>query len=84
MKKQNHCVYVLQSRNDDKAVQRLHIKPERLRKEHVLRSFEEILFERPFVLPFCQYHLSKQDASGREYEFKVLAGKRAFGLDVQK
>lgn len=80
MKKLQYCVYVLLSLKDKNFYigyttnlnQRLtsHIKGNSLATEP----------RRPFILLFCEYFLSKHDATRRERYFKTTVGKRLIKL----
>ncbi len=93
MKKLQYCVYVLLSLKDGMFyigyTTNLH---ERL-TSHITGNSKATELRRPFRLLFCEYYLSKHDATRREKYFKTTIGKRALRimlkdslkeLDVQK
>lgn len=41
-------------------------------------------FRRPFTLLFCEYFLSKHDATRREKYFKTTAGKKTLRIVLQE
>jgi len=76
MKKLQYCVYVLYSLKDNNFytgyTTNLH---ERL-TSHISGDSQAIKFRRPFILLFCEYFLSKHDATRREKYFKTSVGKK--------
>lgn len=77
MKKLQYCVYVLYSLKDLNFYigysTNLH---ERL-TSHIQGNSLTTQFRRPLTLLFCEYFLSKHDATRREKYFKTTFGKKA-------
>ncbi|MFA6017466.1 MAG: GIY-YIG nuclease family protein [Patescibacteria group bacterium] len=80
MKKLQYCVYVLYSLKDNNFytgyTTNLH---ERL-TSHISGNSQATEFRRPFTLLFCEYYLSKHDATRREKYFKTTVGKKVLRL----
>jgi putative endonuclease len=80
MKKLQYCVYVLLSHKDGMFyigyTTNLH---ERL-TSHIDGNSKATEPRRPFTLLFCEYYLSKHDATRREKYFKTAVGKRSLRL----
>lgn len=80
MKKLQYCVYILFSIKDNNFyigyTTNLH---ERL-TSHILGNSQATEFRRPFTLLFCEYYLSKHDATRREKYFKTTVGKKTLRL----
>lgn len=80
MKKLQYCVYVLYSLKDNNFyigyTTNLH---ERL-TAHIHGQSEATELRRPFTLLFCEYYLSKHDATRREKYFKTTIGKKTLRL----
>ncbi|MDP2926939.1 MAG: GIY-YIG nuclease family protein [bacterium] len=51
---------------------------------HVHGNSPAISLRRPFVLMFCEYFLSKADATRREGYFKTTAGKKALRIMLKE
>jgi len=83
MKKLQYCVYVLYSLKDNNFyigyTTNLH---ERL-TSHISGNSPATEFRRPFTLLFCEYYLSKHDATRREKYFKTTIGKKTLKLMLQ-
>ncbi len=83
MKKLQFCVYVLFSHKDGMFyigyTKNLH---ERL-TSHINGNSKATKHRRPFFLLFCEYYLSKHDATRREKYFKTTAGKKTLHLMLQ-
>ena len=84
MKKLLYCVYVLYSLKDKRFyigyTTNLH---ERL-TSHISGNSQATEFRRPFTLLFCEYFLSKHDATRREKYFKTTFGKKALRIMLKK
>lgn len=84
MKKLQYCVYVLYSLKDNNFyigyTTNLH---ERL-TSHIKGSSKATEPRRPFTLLFCEYFLSKHDATRREKYFKTSSGKKAIKLMLRE
>lgn len=84
MKKLQYCVYVLYSLKDKQFyigyTNNLH---DRL-TSHILGNSKATSFRRPFILLFCEYFLSKHDATRREKYFKTSFGKKALRLMLRE
>jgi len=84
MKKLVYCVYVLLSLKDKQFyigyTTNLH---ERL-TSHIQGNSQATEFRRPFILLFCEYFLSKHDATRREKYFKTTAGKKGLKLMLKE
>ena len=84
MKKLLYCVYVLYSLKDNKFyigyTTNLH---ERL-TSHIQGNSLATEFRRPFTLLFCEYFLSKHDATRREKYFKTTPGKKALRIILKE
>lgn len=80
MNKLQYCVYVLLSQKDNKFyigyTTNLH---ERL-TSHITGNSKATEARRPFTLIFCEYYLSKHDATRREKYFKTSVGKKILRL----
>jgi putative endonuclease len=80
MKKLQYRVYVLYSLKDNNFyigyTTNLH---ERL-TSHISGNSQATKFRRPFALLFCEYFLSKHDATRREKYFKTTVGKKCLKL----
>ena len=80
MKKLLYCVYVLYSLKDNNFyigyTTNLH---ERL-TSHITGNSQATEFRRPFTLLFCEYFLSKHDATRREKYFKTTVGKKTLKI----
>jgi len=80
MKKLQYCVYVLLSQKDNKFyigyTTNLH---ERL-TSHIFGKSLATEQRRPFALLFCEYYLSKHDATRREKYFKTTIGKKTLRI----
>lgn len=82
-KKLQYCVYVLYSLKDKKFYIYTTNLHERL-TSHVSGNSKATSFRRPFFLLFCQYFLSKHDATRREKYLKTSFGKKALKLMLRK
>ena len=84
MKKLQYCVYILYSLKDYHFyigyTTNLH---ERL-TFHIHGNSPATEPRRPFVLLFCEYFLSKHDATRREKYFKTTAGKKTLRLMLRE
>jgi putative endonuclease len=84
MKKLQYCVYVLYSLKDFNFyigyTTNLH---ERL-TSHIFGNSQATEFRRPFILLFCEYYLSKHDATRREKYFKTTVGKKTLRLMLKE
>ncbi len=84
MKKLNYCVYVLYSLKDNNFyigyTTNLHEKL----TSHISGNSQATEFRRPFTLIFCEYYLSKHDATRREKYFKKTVGKRTLKLMLKE
>lgn len=84
MKKLQYCVYVICSLKDNNFytgyTTNLH---ERL-TSHINGNSKATEPRRPFTLLFCEYFLSKHDATRREKYFKTTAGKKALRIMLQE
>jgi putative endonuclease len=83
MKKLCYCVYVLYSLKDLNFyigyTTNLH---DRL-TSYISGNTHATEFRRPFTLLFCEYYLSKHDATRREKYFKTTVGKKILRLMLQ-
>ncbi len=83
MKKLQYCVYVLLSQKDNQFyigyTTNLH---ERL-TSHITGNSKATAPRLPFTLIFCEYYLSKHDATRREKYFKTTVGKKVLRLMLQ-
>ncbi|OGK10445.1 hypothetical protein A2767_01150 [Candidatus Roizmanbacteria bacterium RIFCSPHIGHO2_01_FULL_35_10] len=84
MKKLLYCVYILFSLKDNKFyigyTTNLH---ERL-TSHITGNSKSTEPRRPFTLLFCEYYLSKHDATRREKYFKTTAGKKTLRIMLKE
>ena len=84
MQKLPYCVYVLLSLKDKQFyigyTTNLH---ERL-TSHIQGNSQATEFRRPFILLFCEYFLSKHDATRREKYFKTTVGKKGLRLMLKE
>lgn len=84
MKKLLYCVYILYSLKDNNFyigyTTNLH---ERL-TSHIHGDSKATEPRRPFTLLFCEYFLSKYDATRRERYFKTNAGKKTLRLMLRE
>jgi len=82
--KLKHCVYVLYSLSDHHFYIGYSSNLEQRLTEHANGKSASTASRRPFRLIFCEYYLSKSDASRRERYFKTTAGKRTLKLMLQR
>jgi len=84
VKKLLYCVYVLYSLKDNNFyigyTTNLH---ERL-TSHIAGNSKATEPRRPLTLLFCEYFLSKHDATRREKYFKTTFGKKALKIMLKK
>lgn len=84
MKKLQYCVYILYSLKDSNFyigyTTNLH---ERL-TSHIHGNSPATESRRPFILLFCEYFLSKHDATRREKYFKTTSGKKTLRLMLRE
>lgn len=84
MNKLQYCVYVLLSLKDHEFyigyTTNLH---ERL-TSHISGNSKATEPRRPFTLLFCEYYLSKHDATRREKYFKTTVGKKTLRLMLKE
>ncbi|HAW60313.1 MAG TPA: excinuclease ABC subunit C [Actinobacteria bacterium] len=84
MKKLDHCVYVLYSLKDGQFYIGYTSNLKQRLTDHFNGHSKSTAPRRPFVLIFCEYFLSKQDALRREKYFKTSSGKRAMRLMLRE
>lgn len=84
MNKFQYCVYILYSLKDNNFyigyTTNLH---ERL-TSHISGNSKATEPRRPFTLLFCEYYLSKHDATRREKYFKTTVGKKTLRLMLKE
>lgn len=80
MKKLKYCVYVLHSLKDNKQYIGYTTNLKRRLTEHFGGRNISTKNRRPFILLFCEYYLSENDAKRREKYFKTTIGKRVLRL----
>lgn len=82
--KLSHCVYVLKSLKDNKLYIGYSSNLKQRLTDHFHGNSPATEPRRPFVLIFCEYFLSKQDALRRESYFKTTAGKKSLKLILRE
>jgi len=80
MSKLQYCVYVLLSLKDKKLYIGYTTNLKQRLTDHFHGQSKATAPRRPFKLIFCEYFLSKKDASRREGYFKTTAGKKGLKL----
>ncbi len=84
MKKLQYCVYVLLSLKDKKFYIGYSINLHQRLTAHIQGNSIATSSRRPFILLFCEYYLSKHDATRRESYFKSNAGKKALRIMLRE
>lgn len=84
MKKLQYCVYVLHSQKDGKQYIGYTTDLKRRLTEHFSGNNTSTKSRRPFLLIFCEYYFSGEDARRREKYFKTSTGKRALKLMLKE
>lgn len=80
MKKLQYCVYVLLSLKDKNFYFGYTTNLHNRLTSHMTGNSKATEPRRPFVLIFCEYYLSKYDATRREKYFKTTVGKKTLRL----
>ena len=80
MAKLQHCVYVLLSLKDNKLYIGYTSDLKKRLTYHFNGQSKTTAPRRPFKLIFCEYFISKLDASRRERYFKTSPGKKSLKL----
>jgi len=80
MKKLGYCVYVLYSLKDNNFYIGYTTNLHGRLTSHISGNSQSTEFRRPFTLLFCEYYLSKHDATRREKYFKTTVGKKTLRL----
>lgn len=84
MKKLQYCVYVLYSIKDTHFYIGYSTNLHQRLTSHITGNSQATKFRRPFTLLFCEYYLSKHDATRREKYFKTTVGKKALRLMLRE
>jgi|SRR3989338_589663 len=80
MKKLQYCVYVLLSQKDNNFYIGYTTNLHQRLTSHIQGNSKATEPRRPFTLLFCEYYLSKHDATRREKYFKTTIGKKVLRL----
>jgi len=80
MKKLQYCVYVLYSLKDNNFYTGYTTNLHQRLSSHIHGNSPATELRRPFVLIFCEFFLSKHDATRREKYFKTTVGKKMLRL----
>lgn len=78
-----YCVYVLLSLKDHKFYIGYTTNLHNRLTFHISGNSKATAPRRPFTLLFCEYYLSKHDATRREKYFKTTVGKKTLRLMLQ-
>ena len=84
MKKLKYCVYVLISKRDNNFYIGYTTNLHNRLTSHIAGNSKATEPRRPFILLFCEYYLSKHDATRREKYFKTTVGKKALRLMLKE
>ena len=79
-----YCVYILNSLKDNNLYIGYTKDIKRRFAEHQSGNSKSTAPRRPFILIFCEYYLSKEDAIRREKYFKTTAGKKTIKLMLKE
>jgi len=79
-----YCVYVLLSEKDNMFYIGFTTNIEKRFKEHNNGESKSTAPRRPFILLFCEFYTSKEDAIRRELYFKTTAGRRALKIMLRE
>jgi len=79
-----YCVYILFSERDHKLYIGYSTNLKARIKDHNQGGTTSTSKRRPLRLIYCEYHLSRSDAMGREKYFKTTAGKKALKLMLRQ
>ncbi len=84
MKKLRYCVYVLYSLKDKHFYIGYTTNLNKRLTAHIRGFSNSTKYRRPLILLFCEYFLSKHDATRREKYFKTNEGKKALRLILRE
>lgn len=84
MQKLQYCVYVLLSLKDHKFYIGYSTNLNQRLIAHINGESAATKPRRPFTLLFCEYYLSKHDATRREIYFKTNPGKKTLKLMLKE
>ena len=84
MKKLQFCVYILLSLKDHNFYIGYTTNLNQRLTAHISGNSPATAFRRPFTLLFCEYFLSRHDATRREKYFKTTAGKKTLKLMLKE
>lgn len=83
-KKLKYCVYVLYSLKDELLYIGFTENLKQRLTDHFHGNNQSTKSRKPFILIFCEYYLSKKDATRREKYFKTNQGKKALKLMLRE